>query len=119
MELARVIVFTSDVRRIVDFYSSAFGLKMIGEFDSGWTELDAGGCRIAFHGLPFEVKGGPDEAFKLVFGTTDVAGERERLIDLGIEMTEIYRWGEMEYCDGHDPDGHRFQISSRGMQPEK
>lgn len=114
MQLARVIVFTSDVRRITDFYSSVFGLSMVGEFDSGWTELDAGGCRIAFHGLPFEVTGGPDEAFKLVFGTTDVAGERARLEGLGIEMTEIYRWQDIEFCDGIDPDGHRFQISSRG-----
>ncbi len=115
MDLARVIIFTGDVRRMVDFYTSTFGLSMIGEFDEGWTEVNAGACTIAFHKLGFDVDGSSDDGVKLVFGTHDVAGERARLESLGIEMTEIYKYGDIEFCDGDDPDGHRFQISSRGI----
>ncbi|MEP6789246.1 MAG: VOC family protein [Acidobacteriota bacterium] len=115
MELSRVIIFTGDVRRMVDFYTSTFGLTMIGEFDDGWTEVDTGSCSIAFHKLGFEVDGTTDDGVKLVFGTKDVAAEKLRLESLGIEMTEIYKWNNIEFCDGNDPDGHRFQISSRGL----
>lgn len=115
MELSRVIVFTGDVRRMVDFYTATFGLTMVGEFDEGWTEVNAGSCTIAFHKLGFEVDGSTDDGVKLVFGTNDVHGERDRLVSLGIEMSEIHKYGDIEFCDGDDPDGHRFQISSRGM----
>jgi len=114
MELARVIIFTGNVRQMVDFYTSTFGLAMIGEFDAGWTEVDAGSCSIAFHKLGFDVDGTTDDGVKLVFGTKDVAAERLRLEALGIVMTKIYEWNDIEFCDGNDPDGHRFQISSRG-----
>lgn len=116
MDLSRIIVFTGDVRRMVDFYSSTFGLEIVGEFSSEWTEMNAGGCNIAFHGLPFEVEGSDEEAVKIVFASDDVPGEKSRLESLGIKMTDIFRFGDIEMCDGSDPDGHRFQISSRGVK---
>src|SRR5687767_14825330 len=115
MDLSRIIIFTGDVRRMVDFYSETFGLTLIGEFDEGWTEMSAGTCNIAFHKLGFEVQGSDDDGVKIVFATADVQGEKARLEALGIEMTDIFQFGEIEMCDGSDPDGHRFQISSRGI----
>lgn len=100
---------------MVDFYTSTFGLEIAGEFDPGWTEVDAGGCTIAFHKVPFEVNASSDDGVKIVFASDNVAGEKARLEGLGIEMTEIFRYGDIEMCDGSDPDGHRFQISSRGV----
>lgn len=100
---------------MVDFYSSTFGLKVVGDFNNEWTEMNAGGCNIAFHNLPFEVEGSEDEAVKIVFASNDVHAEKARLESLGIKMTEIFKFGEVEMCDGSDPDGHRFQISSRGV----
>ena len=70
---------------MVDFYTSMFGLKMLGEFDEGWTEVDAGSCTIAFHKLGFDVDGSTDDGVKLVFGTNDVAREKVRLELLGIK----------------------------------
>ena len=114
MDLARVIIFTGDVRRMVDFYSSIFGLSMIGDFDDGWTELAAGGSSVGFHKVPLEVRGSADDGVKLVFGTSNVAEEKVRLEGLGIEMTKIFEYKDIRFCDGYDPDGRRFQISSRG-----
>lgn len=116
MDLSRVIIFTGDVRRMVDFYTSTFGLRILGEFDEVWTEVEAGSCTIAFHKLGFDVDGSTDDGVKLVFGTNDVAGEKARLESLGIEMTAIYKYEDIEFCDGDDPDRHRFQISSRGIK---
>lgn len=114
MELSRVIIFTGDVKRLVDFYVSHFGLTPVGEIDEGWTELNAGGCNLAFHKFS-EKLDGSDNGIKFVFGTGDVRGERSRLESLGVEMTKIFTFGEIQMCDGSDPDGNRFQISSRGI----
>ena len=113
MELARVIIFTNDVVGLVDFYVTHFGLTVFGEIDPEWTELNAGGCRIAFHkaGKGRFVKG--DNGVKLVFHSNDVAGEKARLEGLGVKMSKIMEFGEIQMCDGSDPNGHRFQVSSR------
>jgi len=115
MDLSRIIIFTQDVMRMTDFYTTVFGLEPIGEFDDDWAEMKTGGCSIAFHKVNFDIDSSQDNGVKIVFGTDDVAGERERLTALGIDMTEIFKFGEIEMCDGSDPDGHRFQISSRGV----
>ncbi|MBV9217266.1 MAG: VOC family protein [Acidobacteria bacterium] len=116
MDLDRVIIFTGDVRRMVDFYAAAFGMTMIGEFNPEWTEMASGRSNIAFHkfGSKGEARDRGDDGIKLVFGTTDVPGEKARLESLGIEMTKIFTFGDIQMCDGSDPDGRRFQISSRG-----
>jgi len=114
MDLARIIIFTREVRQMVDFYAETFGLSVIGEFDDEWTEMSAGSCNIAFHKLGSDIQGSEDDGVKIVFASNDVAGEKARLESLGIEMIQIFRFGEIEMCDGSDPDGHRFQVSSRG-----
>ena len=117
MDLARVIILTGDVKRLVDFYAACFGFSVIGEFDAEWTEMNAGRCNIAFHkiGGQYEIGSFEDSGVKLVFGTNDVAIEKERLEGLGVMMTETFEFGDIQMADGYDPDGHRFQISSRGQ----
>jgi predicted enzyme related to lactoylglutathione lyase len=114
MELSRVIIFTGDVKRLVDFYVSHFDLAPVGDFDEGWTELKAGGCKLAFHKFSEKLDGG-DNGIKFVFGANDVAAEKARLEGLGVQMTKIFTFGEIQMCDGQDPDGNRFQISSRSV----
>jgi predicted enzyme related to lactoylglutathione lyase len=114
MELSRVIIFTGDVKTLVDFYISHFDLALVGEFDAGWTELNAGGCNLAFHKFSEKLDGG-DNGIKFVFAASDVAAEKARLEGLGVKMTRIFTFGQIQMCDGQDPDGNRFQISSRGV----
>ncbi len=112
MELSRVIIFTRDVKRLADFYTSHFDLQPIGEAEDGWIELNAGGCNLAFHKTSVKTDGS-DNGIKFVFGSGDVASEKTRLEGLGIKMTKIFNFGKIQMCDGQDPDGNRFQISSR------
>ncbi|MGD9562698.1 MAG: VOC family protein [Pyrinomonadaceae bacterium] len=113
--MSRTIVFTPDVKRLADFYQMCFGLEPIGEADETWTELNAGGCNIAFHKIDehSEIR---DGWIKLVFGSGNVDNDKLRLEGLGAEMSAVVKFGDIELCDGRDPDGNWFQISSRGMQ---
>jgi hypothetical protein len=114
MKLGRIIIFTADVERLAGFYKSTFELDEIGAANSEWAELDAGGCNLAFHKIN-EESHTRDGWIKPVFGTADVSGEKQRLEELGIEMSEAVTFGDIHLCDGRDPDGNWFQISSRGM----
>jgi len=114
MDISRVIIFTHDVDRLSDFYESAFGLRAIGETHSGWTELDAGSCSLAFHSFREELES-RDGWVKIVFGTRNVRDEKVRLENLGVQMSDVVEFDGIELCDGQDPDGNWFQISSRGL----
>ena len=114
VEISRFIIFTPDVKRLAGFYASTFGLDIVGEADEGWTELNAGATNIAFHKTT-EQGTGRDGWTKLVFGSKSVASERARLEKLGVKMSDVVEFGEIQLCDGRDPDGNYFQISSRGM----
>ncbi len=114
MDISRFIVFTPDVKRLADFYKTAFDLKVTGDPDEEWTELNAGSCSIAFHRTS-ENGTTRDGWTKLVFGSKDVTREKSRLEGLGIRMSDVVRFGDIQLCDGRDPDGNYFQISSRGM----
>ena len=114
MDLSRVIIFTHNVARLCEFYRSNFGLEDVGEPGSDWAELSSGKCNIAFHKYG-EVADGRDGWVKIVFGSKDVAAEREKLIEHGVEMSEVVEFGDIHLCDGRDPDGNSFQISSRGI----
>lgn len=116
MRLAQLILFSGDVPRLRDFYVGVLGCGVVSE-EPGWIRLDAGGVVLALHALRGEpaASGGPreDSYWKPCFHADDVAATRERLIGAGVAMGEVVRFGEVAYCDGADPDGNVFQITSR------
>lgn len=113
MNLTRVIIFTDRVRVLVEFYATIFSLPLVGEINDEWVELQAGGCLLAFHKTSRKTQGKDDTGLKLVFCPDDIEEERRRLIDLGVKMGLVKRFGDLSLCDGSDPDGNRFQFSTR------
>ena len=113
MKLSRIIIFTPDVERLAHFYKTTFDLEEVGVASEYWAELDAGGCSIALHKLD-EASTLREGWIKPVFASEDVPSERDRLTALGVEMSEVVSFGDIQLCDGRDPDGNWFQISSRG-----
>ena len=119
--IKRVIIFVADVEKCAGFYRDMFDLSPIGgdAVTDGWAELDAGGCRLAFHkahgpdGPVNEPTGGPGNPHKIVFYAEDVAAVREELVRRGAQMDDVSISGDLALCDGSDPEGHRFQISNR------
>jgi predicted enzyme related to lactoylglutathione lyase len=117
----RVIVFVGDVEKCAEFYRDLFDLTPIeSEYSpSEWLELDAGGCRLAFHkaygpdGPIDEPTGSSSNPHKIVFFADDVPAMREELLRRGAPMEEVNTFGDLTLCDGSDPEGHRFQVSNR------
>ncbi len=116
MKLATVIVFVRDVTAMKAFYGGVIGMEIV-EDAGGWVRLDGGGTSVALHALPGEPAGNGaprrDAYVKLAFHASDIDGERERLMAAGVTMGEVVRFGAIALCDGVDPEGNVFQVSSR------
>jgi catechol 2,3-dioxygenase-like lactoylglutathione lyase family enzyme len=113
LEIRRVIVFTTNFAAMRDFYRDILGLKLAEEED-GWADFDAGTIRLAIHAGRGGGKGGGDAgAHKIAFFAGDVDTVRGELVERGVKMGKVSRFDETAFCDGHDPDGNRFQISNR------
>lgn len=110
LNLRRVIVFTSRLAEMTDFYANILGLEVVGRED-GWVDFDAGPCGLALHAGPAKVGARPP---KLVFYAADVSAARAALLKKGLTTAgPVKSTGGFDMCDGKDPDGNRFQISSR------
>lgn len=120
-EMKRVIVFVGDVEKCAAFFRDTFDLSPIQSTyaPSEWLELDAGGCRLAFHkaygpdGPIDEPTGSEWNPHKIVFYAEDVPAMREELIRHGASMGDVMTFGDLALCEGTDPEGHKFQISNR------
>ena len=117
----RVIIFVGDVEKCAEFYRDTFGLPTVESTHAPdeWLELDAGGCRLAFHKAhgsagPIDgPTGGPRDPHKIVFQADDVPATRAVLVARGAAMDAVQNFGDLMLCDGADPEGHRFQIANR------
>jgi catechol 2,3-dioxygenase-like lactoylglutathione lyase family enzyme len=118
MRLAQTIIFVEDVARMQAFYQGTLGLPVI-TAEPGWVRLDAGGVVLGLHAI----KAGPklpgpppervDANVKLCFHVDDILGERAALVAAGVRMREVHRFGDAAFCDGIDPEGNVFQITTR------
>ena len=117
--MAQTIVFVEDVARMQAFYEGALGLSVI-TAEPGWVQLDAGGVVFALHAI----KPGPtplpepppervDSCIKLCFHVDDVDAARAKLVTAGIRMRDVHHYDGVAFCDGVDPEGNIFQITTR------
>lgn len=120
MRLAQVILFTEDVPRLAAFYRDAIGLpELDGSAASGFLRLDAGACALALHALspatPPRDEPAPrlDSWIKVCFHVDDIDGARAALVARGAAMRDVHRYEGVAFCDGVDPDGNVFQITTR------
>lgn len=119
--LNRIILFVADQAKMTGFYRDVIGLPVIEGEGSGFVILDAGGCQLCLHQIPPQYIGdaqadaGPreDSYVKFVFPAVDIEAERDTLARNGARMKEIVRFDGMAICDGSDPEGNIFQISTR------
>lgn len=123
MRLGCAMIYVKDFPRMKEFYSEMLGGKPINkEWTDSWAEFDAGGARFALHAIPAEIARGIEissppkprerDPIKLIFRVEDVRAERARLESLGITMLNRPWQNPAEACEGIDPEGNIFQISS-------
>jgi len=119
MELNRIIIFVANVEKCAKFYQDIFGFTVKPGSTPEWVELDTGGCVLALHqarknGAKTSTRtGSAANPHKIVFSTKDVAKTREDLIAKGVKMGSIMKFEKLVFCDGTDPEGHKFQVSNR------
>jgi len=109
LEIRRIILFTAQLEAMTAFYRDVVGLKLVGQ-EEGWRDFVAGACNLALH----RGKAAPGiRTPKIVFYSADVAQARAALKGRGARMGKLLENPEFAMCDGKDPDGNAFQISSR------
>jgi len=110
LELRRVILFTSNLGELTDFYRDVIGLTVV-EREEGWVDFGAGACGLALHAGKAKVGSRPP---KIVFYSADVARTRTALLKRGLARAgAVKSSGRFDMCDCKDPDGNPIQISSR------
>jgi predicted enzyme related to lactoylglutathione lyase len=109
LALKRIILFTPDMPRLTRFYRDVLGLRLKID-EPNYKEFDAGGCGIALHNGTSKVGA---RSPKLSFTTEDIAAARAVLIARGAELGEVKSGASLSRCEGKDPDGNPFQLSSR------
>ncbi|HWU87655.1 MAG TPA: VOC family protein [Kofleriaceae bacterium] len=120
MRLAQTILFVADVPRMQAFYGGLLGLPLL-DASPSFVRLDAGGSALALHAIPPGIAGPiatppvarDDTVLKLAFHVDDLDAARRSLRDAGVIMREPRRFGDVAFCDGLDPEGNVFQITTR------
>ena len=123
LALRGAILFAKDVPKLAAFYRDAFGLtpEPSEHPPDEWMPLKIGDSQLALHRIPppwrdgIEIGDPPEPRhstpIKLVFQTEDVAKLRGELVARGVRMFDLAANGER--CDGVDPEGNIFQLTSR------
>ena len=114
LTMKRVILFVRDVPTVGAFYRDVLGLSEVVSPDDPkeWLEFDAGACTIALHHGGVATKG-RSRPPKIVFYSEDVGKTRAELIAKGAKFGPIQTTENFQFCDGRDPEGNHFQLSSR------
>jgi catechol 2,3-dioxygenase-like lactoylglutathione lyase family enzyme len=106
-----ITLFTSEMAKMTAFYRDVIGLKLI-EDKPGWKQFDAGGCVLALHKGKSAVGTRPP---KIGFHADDVAAAKALLEARGARLGRIHMAEDVTFCDGQDPDGNSFSLTSRRL----
>ena len=109
LKIRRIILFTSQFEDMAKFYRDTLGLAVAGRED-GWIDFNAGSCNLALHADGGKPGKRPP---KIAFYTADVAKARAALMKRGVKMGKVVSAKTFDMCNGNDPDGNPFQLSSR------
>ena len=111
-EVAFVAYSVRDVPAAKAFYADTIGLKPAATASDHWVEFDVGG--VAFGLGNGESLGiAPGSCFALTFEVDDVDKERERLLGLGVPVTDIFESPVCRSAFVTDPEGNKFGIHKR------
>jgi catechol 2,3-dioxygenase-like lactoylglutathione lyase family enzyme len=111
-EMAFVAYSVRDVPTARAFYRDTMGFTPGNLFSDHWAEFDVGGVAFGIgNGEPLGII--PGTSFSATFEVDDVAAERQRLLDLGVPVTEVHDSPVCFSAFVTDPEGNRFGIHER------
>ncbi|HEV2737209.1 MAG TPA: VOC family protein [Candidatus Elarobacter sp.] len=111
-KMAFVAYSVRDVPAAQTFYRDTIGLTPGDIFGDHWAEFDVGGVAFGIgNGEPLGIT--PGTSFSATFEVDDVTKERQRLLDLGVPVTEIHESPVCFSAFVTDPEGNKFGIHQR------
>ena len=112
-QMAFVAYSVKDVPRAAAFYRDIVGLRPgDSSFGDAWVEFDVGETTFGI-GNGEAIGIAPGSQFSAAFEVDDVAAMRERLVALGVTVTELAESPVCVSCFVTDPDGNRFALHQR------
>ena len=112
-DLAFAAYYVKDVPAARRFYGEVLGLKPGDCFNDDWIEFDLGSTVFALDGTGEHLGITPGTSTGVVFEVDDVDAMRRRLVDAGIEATEVHDMPSCRVSFASDPEGNRFAIHQR------
>lgn len=113
MKIRAIMLFVKDVQTVCAFYQQYFGLKPVGKFNAEYRELSGGGVRLALHRRSKHNGDSSHSPVKIVFACKNVPSAVKTLTSKGLKFGKIHKFGNMQFCDTHDPEKNPVQLSSR------
>ncbi|WCT11324.1 VOC family protein [Mucilaginibacter jinjuensis] len=122
VNLDTIILYVQNVDNLKAFYTNTFNLKIVEEYQSTWTLLDAGNSKIGLHKIGEQYWDESKGSFKFNNNTKivfeidkDLNQVREYLVNQNVSMRDIKTFDNYDYwlCDGEDPEGNVFQLKQR------
>lgn len=105
-----VFYWVSDMDRAVAFYRDILGLRLLRREEGNWAEFDAGGERLALHGVAEGQSITPGGA-TAVFSVDDLERATAELSAKGVAIAhEGDVEGYARFASFHDPDDNVFQL---------
>jgi predicted enzyme related to lactoylglutathione lyase len=108
LRLAFVAYAVGDMARALRFYTDVVGLQPGESFGPDFVEFDLGNATFAIDADPPGIA--PGTCSGVSFACDDVAAERARLAERGVEITEVMESPVCRFAFARDPDGNSFQI---------
>ena len=108
--LAFVAYYVRDVPRARHFYGEVLGLRPGEPFNETWVEFDLGNATFALDGAGEELGITPGTSTGAAFEVSDVRALRERLLEAGAQVSDVYEFPPCWTCFASDPEGNRFAL---------
>jgi predicted enzyme related to lactoylglutathione lyase len=107
-DIAFVAYAVRDVPKAAAFYRDVVGLGEGTVYTEQFIEFTVGSGAFAVDGDPPGYE--PGTCSGVNFEVDDIAAARQRLVDHGVSVTEVYEFSACSVCFARDPDGNRFAL---------
>jgi predicted enzyme related to lactoylglutathione lyase len=111
-DIAFVAYSVRDIPRAVAFYRDVVGLEPGESFGDHWVEFNVGPTAFGIgNGEPLGFM--PGTSTGASFEVDEIEGMRDRLMQHGTAVTDLYDFPNCRACFVTDPEGNRFALHQR------
>ena len=112
-ELAFIAYYVQDISKAAAFYRDVLGLRQGELCNDEWVEFDVGNATFALDGTGEALGIAAGSSSGAAFETKDIDAMRERLIEAGAAISEVYDFPPCRAAFARDPEGNRFIVHQR------